>query len=59
MQQRGVQQRVPHDLILEERKNLSVSGVTDVVSFDEQSVALQTQRADYPGRGPAHQQGQH
>ncbi|MGI5958272.1 MAG: sporulation protein YabP [Massiliimalia sp.] len=47
----SAQQRIPHNLILEERKNLSVSGVTDVVSFDEQSVALQTQRGGLVIRG--------
>ena len=29
---------MPHNLILEERKKLSVSGVTDVDSFDEQTL---------------------
>lgn len=31
---------MPHNIILEDRKRLSVSGVTDIDSFDEQTVAL-------------------
>lgn len=31
---------MPHNVILEDRKRLSVSGVTDIDSFDEQTVAL-------------------
>lgn len=30
----------PHTLVIEDRKRLSVSGVTDVESFDEETVAL-------------------
>ena len=30
----------PHNLILEERKRLSISGVTEIDSFDEQTVVL-------------------
>lgn len=30
----------PHNVILEDRKRLSISGVTDIDSFDEQMVAL-------------------
>lgn len=33
---------VPHTLILEERKKLSVSGVSDVDSFDEETVTVFT-----------------
>ena len=33
---------VPHSIIVEERKNVSVSGVTDVESFDEETVVLMT-----------------
>ena len=32
----------PHTLVIEDRKRLSVSGVTDVESFDEETVALAT-----------------
>ena len=33
---------VPHELLLRGRKNLSVSGVKEVISFDESSVMLDT-----------------
>lgn len=33
----------PHTLVVEDRKRLSVSGVTDVESFDEETVALATE----------------
>ena len=33
----------PHTLVIEDRKRLSVSGVTDVESFDEETVALATE----------------
>ena len=33
----------PHSLVVEDRKRLSVSGVTDVESFDEETVALATE----------------
>ena len=32
----------PHKLCLNERKELTVTGVTDVVSFDEETVILKT-----------------
>lgn len=31
---------VPHNVVLQDRKHLSISGVTDIDSFDEQMVAL-------------------
>ena len=34
--------RLPHKLTLQERKQLSITGVTEVVSFDEASVVLRT-----------------
>lgn len=34
--------QMPHDLQLKERKHLTMSGVTEVVSFDEGTVVLQT-----------------
>lgn len=34
--------RLPHKLSLNERKSLTMTGVSEVVSFDEQSVVLQT-----------------
>ena len=37
------EQRVlPHGLSLKERKELSITGVTEVVSFDEETVVLRT-----------------
>ena len=33
---------MPHDLQLKERKSLTMSGVTEVVSFDDSTVVLQT-----------------
>ena len=33
----------PNSLVVEDRKRLSVSGVTDVESFDEETVALATE----------------
>ena len=36
------EERMPHDLQLKERKSLTVSGVTEVVSFDEGTAVLQT-----------------
>lgn len=33
----------PHTMVVEDRKRLSVSGVTDVESFDEETVALATE----------------
>ena len=34
--------KLPHKLTLNERKSLTVTGVTEVVSFDEASVVLRT-----------------
>ena len=36
------QPQLPHKLTLNERKNLTMSGVTEVVSFDESMVVLKT-----------------
>lgn len=41
----------PHRLTLDERKNLLVSGVTQVVSFDENAVVLHTYRGVLLVRG--------
>ncbi|MBQ2264578.1 MAG: sporulation protein YabP [Oscillospiraceae bacterium] len=37
-----MQEHAPHTLILENRKQLSLSGVTDVDSFDEREIILYT-----------------
>ena len=36
------QEHLPHDLRLNERKRLTMTGVTEVVSFDESAVVLRT-----------------
>ena len=36
----------PHKLTLNERKELTMTGVTEVVSFDEDAVVLRTQMGD-------------
>ena len=36
------EQLLPHKLILDERKNLTMTGVTEVVNFDENTVLLRT-----------------
>ena len=41
----------PHNLILENRKKLSISGVTDVDSFDEKTVILYTQMGELTVQG--------
>ncbi len=35
--------QLPHKLILDERKRLTMTGVTEVVSFDESTVVLKTE----------------
>ena len=35
--------QLPHKLTLNERKNLTMTGVTEVISFDETAVVLRTQ----------------
>ena len=37
-----VQEQMPHDMTLRGRQKLTVTGVTEVVSFDETAVVLQT-----------------
>ncbi len=38
------QPALPHKLTLDQRKNLTVTGVTEVVSFDETAVIARTQQ---------------
>ena len=40
-----------HNLIMEDRKKLTVSGVTDIDSFDEQTMVLYTQMGELTVRG--------
>jgi len=42
---------MPHNLILENRNMLTVSGVSDVDSFDEQSVVIFTDMGELTVRG--------
>lgn len=44
---------MPHTVILEGREKLSVSGVTDVQSFDEEQILLETVRGMMLIRGNA------
>lgn len=44
-------QRLPHNIIMEDRKKLSVSGVTDIDSFDEQSIIALTDLGELTIRG--------
>ncbi len=41
----------PHNIILEDRRMLTVSGVSDVDSFDEQTVMLYTELGELTIRG--------
>ena len=43
--------RVPHNLILEDRKHLTVSGVSDIDSFDEETVVVYTQMGELTIKG--------
>lgn len=43
--------RLPHNIILEDRKTLSVSGVEDIDSFDENMVVLFTDLGELTIRG--------
>lgn len=43
--------KVIQNLILENRKNLTISGVTDVDSFDERCISLYTQLGELVIRG--------
>ena len=44
-------QSMPHNLVLEDRKMLTVSGVSDVDSFDEQTVIVFTDMGELTVRG--------
>lgn len=44
-------QKLPHNIIMEDRKRLSVSGVTDIDSFDEQSIIAITGMGELTIRG--------
>ena len=40
-----------HNIILENRKSLTISGITDVDSFDEKEISLYTQLGELTVRG--------
>ena len=41
----------PHNLMLEERNKLVVSGVTDIGGYDEQTIVAQTEQGELTVRG--------
>lgn len=43
--------KLPHNLILEDRRSLTVTGVSDVDSFDEQAVIVFTDMGELTVRG--------
>lgn len=43
--------KMPHSVIMEDRKKLSVSGVTDIESFDEQTIIAMTDSGELTIRG--------
>ena len=43
--------KMPHNLVLEDRKKLNVSGVCDVDSFDEETILVYTQMGELTVRG--------
>ncbi len=43
--------KIPHSFIMEDRKKLSVSGVTDIDSFDEQTIIAVTDLGELTIRG--------
>ncbi|MBQ7541091.1 MAG: sporulation protein YabP [Clostridia bacterium] len=51
IQEERMMQSLPQNLSLEDRKHLSVTGVSDVDSFDEQSVTVYTQLGELSIRG--------
>lgn len=43
--------KLPHNIIMEDRKKLSVSGVSDIESFDEQTIIAITDLGELTIRG--------
>ena len=43
--------KLPHSVIMEDRKKLSISGVTDIESFDEQTIIAMTDLGELTIRG--------
>lgn len=44
-------QKMPHNIIMENRKKLTVSGVEDIDSFDEQTIVAVTELGELTIRG--------
>lgn len=42
---------IPHSIVIEDRKRVSISGVTDVESFDEETIVLATDLGELIIRG--------
>lgn len=51
MQEEKTPAKLPHNIILEDRKLLSVSGVNDIDSFDENAVILFTELGELTIKG--------
>ncbi len=43
--------KMPHNVIMEDRRNLTISGVSDIDSFDEQTVVLFTEMGELTVKG--------
>ena len=43
--------KLPHSVVMEDRRNLSVTGVTDIDSFDEQTIIANTDLGELTIRG--------
>ena len=43
--------KVPHNVILEDRKSLTVTGMSDVDSFDDQNIVVYTDMGELTVRG--------
>lgn len=43
--------KMPHNVMLEDRKKLNISGVCDVDSFDEETITVYTQMGELTVRG--------
>ena len=57
MAQEERSREMPHSVILEGREKLTISGVTDVHSFDEEQVLLETVRGMLVVRGQGRRRG--
>lgn len=51
MKDEKITPELPHNIIMENRKRLSLSGVTDIDSFDEQTVIALTAMGEITIRG--------